>query len=173
MIIDYTGPAGTLANDTRAMLQDGRMMSGTADATHRLGYGDNALLGDSSFSGQSVDGSSVLLKYTFGGDANLDGQVDVTDLGALATNWQQSGVWTGGDFNYDGLVDVSDLGILATNWEAGVGSGAGISPDLDAALASVGLGGASVPEPAGIGLGALLCGPLLRAGRRRRAGCAA
>jgi hypothetical protein len=112
------------------------------------------------------------LKYTFGGDANLDGQVDVTDLGALATNWQQSGVWTAGDFNYDGLVDVSDLGILATNWQAGV-AGAGSSQSLAEALASVGLGGTSVPEPAGVALVALLCGPVLRAGRRRRTGCAA
>jgi hypothetical protein len=52
------------------------------------------------------------------GDANNDGVVDVTDLGILATYWQQTGTNFGqGDFNYDHNVDVGDLGILATNWQ--------------------------------------------------------
>jgi hypothetical protein len=87
-----------------------------------------------------------LIKFTYGGDANLDGQVDVTDLGALATSWQTNAPWTGGDFNYDGFVDVSDLGILATDWQLGVGSPLGRG-SLEAALANVGLSGVSVPEP--------------------------
>ncbi len=52
------------------------------------------------------------------GDANLDGSVDVTDLGILATNYGigSGAEWANGDFNGDGSVDVSDLGILATNY---------------------------------------------------------
>ncbi len=51
------------------------------------------------------------------GDANEDGNVDVTDLGILATNYGAGGLgWFDGDFTGDGLVDVSDLGILATNY---------------------------------------------------------
>ncbi len=52
------------------------------------------------------------------GDANIDGHVDVTDLGILATNYGvTSGMeWGDGDFTGDGAVDVSDLGILATNY---------------------------------------------------------
>jgi len=76
-------------------------------------------------SGQSFDADSVIVKYTYAADANLDGQVDVVDLGILATHWQGTGkVWTSADFNYspDGKVDVVDLGILATNWQKGVGS---------------------------------------------------
>src|SRR5581483_7536640 len=80
-----------------------------------LGYANAAELGITTFDGQPVDDSAVLVKYTFKGDANLDGKVDVSDLGRLATGWQTSQNWTGGDFNYDGLVDVSDLGRLATN----------------------------------------------------------
>ena len=42
----------------------------------------------------------------------------MTDLGALATNWQSTnGTWEQGDFNGDGLVDVTDLGTLETNWQ--------------------------------------------------------
>ena len=151
LVIDYTGAVGTLVGDTRAMLVSGQLTSSSADATHKLGYGDNAVLGKTTFGGVSVDSSSLLVKYTYGGDSNLDGQVDVTDLGALATNWQTSSVWTGGDFNYDGFVDVTDLGILATNWQAGVGSPLGAG-SFDAALSAVGLGNASVPEPASLGL---------------------
>ncbi|KKL59725.1 hypothetical protein LCGC14_2212450, partial [marine sediment metagenome] len=51
------------------------------------------------------------------GDVTLDGRVNITDLGALASNWQSSNAsWTGGDFNGDGLVNITDLGALASNW---------------------------------------------------------
>ena len=164
-VIDYTGAVGTLVNDTRASLLAGRITSSLADSAHRLGYADNAVLGKTTFGGITVDSSSLLVKYTYGGDANLDGQVDVTDLGALATNWQTSSVWTGGDFDYSGFVDVTDLGILATNWQAGVGSPLGPG-SFQAALASVGLGGVSVPEPTTITLIGL--GMMGMAARRRR-----
>ena len=52
------------------------------------------------------------------GDANLDDQVGLIDLGVLAANWNaQSGkVWADGDFNGDGAVTLPDLGLLAINW---------------------------------------------------------
>jgi RHS repeat-associated protein len=58
-------------------------------------------------------------------DSNGDGIVDVTDLGALATNYGNTYDTTQytltqlrsfGDFNGDGKVDVTDLGILATEY---------------------------------------------------------
>ena len=107
---------------------------------------------------------SILVKYTYYGDANLDGQVDISDLGALATAWQTSAVWSQGDFDYNGLVDISDLGKLATNWQAGVSNPLG--PSFDEALASVGLAGVSVPEPTAMSLLAL--GLVGVASRRRR-----
>lgn len=52
------------------------------------------------------------------GDANLDGTVDVLDLGIVSTNWQLTGMtWAQGDFNGDGVVDVLDLGIVSTYWQ--------------------------------------------------------
>jgi hypothetical protein len=60
--------------------------------------------------------------YGLPGDANLDGQVDVADLGILASHWQLTGFWTDGDFDNSGLIDVADLGTLASNWQAGVES---------------------------------------------------
>jgi len=152
MVIDYTDTPGTLVDDVRQHLQNGRLKtSALTPAGNAVGYGDNAVLNKTTFGGVTVDASSLLIKYTYGGDSNLDGQVDVTDLGALATSWQTSAPWTGGDFNYDGFVDVSDLGILATNWQKGVGNPLGPG-SLSQALAEVGLSGVTVPEPATIGM---------------------
>jgi hypothetical protein len=146
-IIDYTGPVGTLVEDVRGHLNAGRLTSSAATpGTTRLGYADNAVLGLASFAGETVDSSSLLIKFTFAGDADLNGQVDVADLGKLASNWQTAGPWTSGDFDYSGFVDVADLGLLASNWQNGVGNPLG--PSLQEALAALGLPSAAVPEPA-------------------------
>jgi hypothetical protein len=94
-------------------------------------------------------------------DADVDGDVDVNDLGILASNWQTTNDFVNGDFDFSGFVDVNDLGILASNWQVGVGGG----PSLQEAMAQVGLGNVAIPEPAAL---ALL--PLgLALARRRRA----
>jgi hypothetical protein len=117
------------------------------------------LLPGLSFTANHTSTSLTLTAVGFPGDANLDGHVDVTDLGALATNWQTSSNWLGGDFNYDNFVDVTDLGALATNWQAGVGNPLG--PDsLQSALAAVGLSPVSIPEPTVVAL--LACTVLAR-----------
>jgi len=70
------------------------------------------------------------------GDFNLDGAVDVSDLGILATHYGTAtdATLSMGDANGDGAVDVSDLGILATNYGAGTAATS------------------AVPEPAGLTL---------------------
>jgi hypothetical protein len=110
---------------------------------------------------------SIRIKYTYVGDSNLDGQVDITDLGALATAWQTAGVWANGDFDYSNFIDITDLGALATNWQAGVGSP--LRPgdlSLSEALASLGLPSVAVPEPASLGAVAMCLA--VAAPRRRR-----
>jgi hypothetical protein len=113
-----------------------------------IGYAEASTLYGSSgtFMTQSVDATAVLMKVTWAGDANLDGKVDVADLGILSTNSQTQGGWTEGDFNYDGTINVADSGLLSTNWQQGVGNPLG--PTLAEALASLGLPSATVPEPA-------------------------
>jgi len=60
--------------------------------------------------------------------------VDVRDLGALGTHWQQTRVgWAQGDFNGDGQVDVVDLGVLGTNWQKTLPAGAPTAGSFPAA----------------------------------------
>ena len=138
----------------------GTTSTGSFNAIYTLNTSDQDLPGANSLASLSLSLHGIV---AIGGDANLDNTVDVTDLGALATNWQMPGIWQQGDFTGDGFVDVSDLGMLATNWQLTAGG-----PSLSDALASVGLGGASVPEPASVvmALGVLLV--MKRCSRTRR-----
>jgi autotransporter-associated beta strand protein len=181
LVLDYGGlsGAGALLSQLRGWLKstDARLFSSDADSLRGIGYKDNA---DSSgagnaalgnFAGLTVDVTSILLRYTYLGDTNVDGQVDISDLYNLASNYDPkhtkggSAIWQKGDFNYDGWVDLKDLTMLTTNWQTGVGNPLG-SP-LGQILASLGLPNVSVPEPATVGIMALgLTGLMAR--RRRR-----
>jgi MYXO-CTERM domain-containing protein len=90
--------------------------------------------------------------FTYGGDANLDEEVDIADLGIVAANWQQSDrFWYQGDFNFDGNVTIADLGILAANWQKGSNSPAMSFAEAMAMFDS--FNGVVVPEPAWTALG--------------------
>jgi hypothetical protein len=56
------------------------------------------------------------------GDADLDGNIDATDLNQVAVNWRRTDVtsWTHGDFNGDGRVDAQDLNEVTSNWRNSV-----------------------------------------------------
>ncbi|KKM25316.1 hypothetical protein LCGC14_1596200 [marine sediment metagenome] len=95
------------------------------------------------------------------GDFNTDGTVNITDLGALASNWQASGPgvnWSDGDVNHDGKVNITDLGAVASNWK---------HEYAPPAAATMG-GGQPVPEPGTLAL--LAVGAAALALRRRRKG---
>jgi hypothetical protein len=83
-----------------------------------LGYATASSLGISSFDGQSVSGANVLVRYTWTGDANLDGVVNALDFNALASNFGGASgrFWNQGDFNYDGLTNTLDFNALASNF---------------------------------------------------------
>jgi hypothetical protein len=97
------------------------------------------------------------------GDANLDGMVDIADLGILAANWQQVGIWGTADFNADSVVNIADLGILAANWQAGM-NGGGLSFEDALAMFSE-FRGVTIPEPAMAGM--IAAAGIIMLGRRR------
>src|SRR4029079_4840215 len=125
MIIDYT--FFTPVQNVRQMLRFGYLTSSSATATTRLGYGDNTVLGKSTFSGKSVDPTSVLVKYTYAGDSDLDGDADGVDIGRWAAHFtcelvgMGSSSWTEGDWYYDGDVDGIDAGLWAASFTGELG----------------------------------------------------
>jgi beta-glucanase (GH16 family) len=70
--------------------------------------------GGTIFDGQPVSSTDVVVKYTFFGDANLDGQVDSLDY-ALIDNSVNEGTltgWQNGDFNYDNKINGDDYSLI-------------------------------------------------------------
>ncbi|HSV14727.1 MAG TPA: autotransporter-associated beta strand repeat-containing protein [Tepidisphaeraceae bacterium] len=110
-----------------------------------------------------VAGGKMEIRFTLKGDTDLNGSVDVADLGALASNYGAapgSGkTWAQGDFNRDGGVDVSDLGALATTYGSALAGGPAASPTELIAAAT------AVPEPSTV---MMVLPTMLLAQRRRR-----
>lgn len=169
MVIDHDGtsPIETIRDYLRSGYNAGQWdgpgiitTNGTSSG-YSIGYAGSASLFSSfpaEFSGQLVDDTTLLLKFTRFGDSDLNGTVNLADFNRLAANFGTSAAfWHGGDFSYDGMVDLQDFNLLAGNFGL-MASGTHIRADDWAALSAV------VPEPV---LCLLL--PLALLARRNRA----
>jgi len=165
LIVDYPAAGPNPAAEIRSQIIVGRgavglgatwagkgITSSTADATVSIepesvsvAYADNATLPlgpFASFRGAAVDASTVLVRYTRTGDANLDGVVnddDVTIVGASYAPGVAQASWALGDFDYNGFVDDDDVTLLGALYNPSL-------PPLPAPEAGGGV--AAVPEPA-------------------------
>jgi len=190
LILDYGGAPGTLLSTVTAQIHSGRngvdgndqarwngpgivTTKGRADNYsartdfYNLAAINNAdldLLGIDSphttFAGQTVTPNTVLLKYTYSGDANLDGVVNGDDytywlLGLLNLSDPAIHGWLRGDFNYDGRVDGDDY----TQW---------LNTLLLAGPPLAGAGPAPVPEPATLALFGIAAAAVLALDRQKR-----
>jgi autotransporter-associated beta strand protein len=158
-------------------------------STHGFGYaaGNDPRLsplvsGPQMLSGQSFDADSVLVKFSYRGDADLDGDSDLDDLGhwanaftgdlGLVPEAAPTTLWTQGDWDYDGDTDLDDLGFWSSTFTGDLGGGGlsvyapSASPGAVAALAGMGI--TAVPEPSGLLLLSFGVLGLIRAGRRSR-----
>jgi hypothetical protein len=99
----------------------------TEPEARSVGYAENSQLplgAYTTFRGQTVDATSVLIAYTRTADANLDGLVnddDVTVLGAAYAPGAAGGVWTLGDFEYNGFIDDDDVTLLGVFYNPSAG----------------------------------------------------
>jgi hypothetical protein len=123
--------------------------------------------GLSSFENVSVSSSDVLVKYTYYGDANLDGQVNSSDYTLIDAGYLSGGTltgWQNGDFNYDGVINGSDYTLIDNAFNT---QGAQFLSQIASPTSQVAGTGTSsaVPEPATLGLLAFGTAALL--GRRR------
>jgi hypothetical protein len=159
LIVDYSGasPAASIRqylasgyaggqwtgsginSEAAALNQGARTALGWAEASDVLGP-SGGLFGD-----LAVDGTSLLVRYTFYGDANLDGVVTLADFNRMASNFGGSNkAWSQGDFNFDGSVNLQDFNRLAGNFGLSAAGAGGPTPEDWSNLAS------AIPEPGGL-----------------------
>ncbi|HUU90831.1 MAG TPA: hypothetical protein VM238_06435, partial [Phycisphaerae bacterium] len=87
------------------------------------------------FAGEPVSLESVLARYTWWGDANLDGILDSNDYDRVDTNyvlWTKDGTvpdggfrWAVGDFDGDGTIDSNDYDLIDKAYMLSAGGPAG------------------------------------------------
>ncbi|MEX2139458.1 MAG: hypothetical protein WD894_09365 [Pirellulales bacterium] len=137
-VIDYTGasPVATIRQQIRngrggpglGKTWNGQGITSSAAAaadpeSRSVAYAENSSLPlgpYTSFRGQPVDGTAVLITYTRTGDANLDGVVndnDVTIVGATYLPGVPQPHWALGDFDYDGFIDEDDVTLLGVFYD--------------------------------------------------------
>jgi hypothetical protein len=158
----WDGAGGIVTSDSRAA--SGLCSIGIASASQVLGIDSTAT---GTWHGQTVTGTDSLIAFTYGGDANLDGKINIDDYGRIDSNIGRSGSvfgWYNGDFNYDGKINIDDYGIIDSNIGAQGSPLGGASQSVAATGESLDV--TAVPEPASMGM--LLAGSLLLKRRRRR-----
>src|SRR5437773_8611224 len=152
----WDGSSGILTSQTHATTSNFTSIGvATAAQVRGITATDTAV-----WAGQTVTGSDALIMYTYGGDANLDGKLNVDDYGRIDSNIGLGVAgWYNGDFNYDGKVNVDDYGIIDSNIPI---QGA----PFPTAGATVGI--VAVPEPAAGGLLVIASAGAVPGERRRR-----
>ncbi|MBL7132690.1 MAG: SBBP repeat-containing protein, partial [Phycisphaerae bacterium] len=89
--------------------------------------------GKTDLEGVPVDATSVLVKYTWYGDINLDGVVDFNDYNIIDNTFLSGATtdqhWQRGDLNYDGVVDFNDYNVMDNTWLAHQGETLGATQD--------------------------------------------
>jgi hypothetical protein len=108
--------AGIVTSMTAAISPNSLTTLGVAEASDSLGIsGSQTALVD----GQTVDATAVLVKYTYAGDANLDGAITGDDYFQIDSAFPQAlHGYLNGDFNYDGVINGDDYFLIDSNFSA-------------------------------------------------------
>jgi hypothetical protein len=68
------------------------------------------------FQGQRVDDTAILVRFTYAGDANLDGKINIDDYGRIDSSFASGPInYSHGDFNFDKKHTIDDYGIIDAN----------------------------------------------------------
>jgi hypothetical protein len=119
----------------------------------------------STFDNAAVGAGDVLVKYTYYGDANLDGKVDGSDYSLIDNGYLTHATgWANGDFNYDGVINGSDYTLIDNAYNTqGAQIGSNTAAQITAEIAGTSI--SAVPEPSSLILAAIAGAGVL--GRRR------
>jgi hypothetical protein len=123
----YTGITGLVAAGSNAGAWNGSGLITTTDdaaaGLTTLAVGEAATVLDlapgasATWDGITIDATTVIVKYTYGGDANLDGIVSGDDYSGIDFSILVPGSygWASGDFNYDGVITGDDYSSIDFN----------------------------------------------------------
>ena len=125
----------------------------------------------STFEGQPVTSSDVLIKYTYFGDANLDGVVNGSDYTLIDNGFNNTLTgWRNGDFNYDGVVNGDDYTLIDNAFNTQGVSVAGMPAEIIASdtaqIEDSGASSTAVPEPTSLSMITLCIAALVKRHRR-------
>ena len=177
LIVDYTGPS--VESAIRQYVIDGRITFTPGGGNTTIAVADNVEWGQSDLNGIPITDTTVVGKYTYFGDANLDGMVTSDDYVSVDVGIGVGDSWIEGDFDMDGLVTSDDYVAIDVNLGSGTGDPLAFAElkaemvALHAAMfgeeylakvaAAEKYGFAAVPEPAGAASSVLFaCGLLAR-----------
>jgi hypothetical protein len=122
LIVDYAGASplvsvtSLLSTGFNSGSWDGPGIS-TSAATAITGLGIlessayAAATGMSTFSGQPIDSTMLLIKFTYNGDSDLNGLVDFDDYARIDAGFLAggTGTWFSGDSDYSSVIDFDDF----------------------------------------------------------------
>ena len=134
LIVDYTGPSPSSAvsqllirgRSGGSWTGDGLTSSiAAAHPSHATTLGAmeasdfTAATGANTFSGQTIDNSAILVKYTWYGDTDFNGVVNFDDYARIDTgfNLGRSG-WVNGDFDFNNIVNFDDYSLIDNAFNA-------------------------------------------------------
>jgi hypothetical protein len=154
---------------------DSSAAASNAAGTTAIGYGSNGVLNKTAFKGVTgLTANDVLVKYTYYGDADLNGATTLDDFTLFLGGYQNGGsTWTQGDFDYSGLTTLDDFTLFLKGYQQ---QGAPLSeieslingvPMSDAERQAMLAAVQAVPEPV-IGAAGGLIGLSLALGTRNR-----
>jgi hypothetical protein len=170
MIVHNAVPADITNQLKEGFNATGGYWNGSAGITSSSAAADTRFLttlgsrpGGITFDGVTTISSDELIKYTYYGDADLNGTVNGADYQQI-DNGFGSGLtgWQNGDFNYDGVINGSDFALIDNTFNQLTATNAGPLAIFGSPSASI----TAVPEPTTLSLFGL--GAVAMLGRRRR-----
>ncbi|HEY1687008.1 MAG TPA: NF038122 family metalloprotease [Tepidisphaeraceae bacterium] len=93
--------------------------------------------------GYTDTGSQIIIKYTWYGDADLNGVVNASDLADMKSNGT---TWATGDFNYDGKVNQDDYALFMAGAAASNGKNISTTLPEPGAMLLILWGGVALPR---------------------------
>ncbi len=158
---------GSAYSGVLGLAVSGRLATSQASATSGLttiAVAANSDLNKTTFGGESVGGSDVLVMYTYAGDADLTGKITGDDYFRIDSGYAAHATgYDNGDFNLDGRIDADDYFIIDRNYSR---QGTAFSASEPVMLDGVQM----VPEPGVVGVVLGLAGAGALSRKRRNAG---